>query len=55
MVLPGQTVTVVSKREYFRFGKLKCYVEMLDDANELIARGTFAGIIKNADVNYTLL
>ncbi len=55
MVLPGQTVTVVSKREYFRFGKLKCYVEMLDDANELIARGTFAGIIKNADINYTLL
>ena len=55
MVLPGQTVTVVSKREYFRFGKLKCYVEMLDGSNELIARGTFAGIIKKADIKDTLL
>ena len=46
MVLPGQKVTVVSKKEYFRFGKLKCYIEMYDAANELVARGTFAGIIK---------
>src|SRR5882762_7233024 len=28
MVLPGQTVTVHSKKQYFRFGKLKCTVEM---------------------------
>ena len=28
MVLPGQKVTVVSKKQYFRFGKLKCYIEM---------------------------
>ncbi len=46
MVLPGQKVLVVSKKQYFRFGKLKCYVEMLDEAGELVARGTFAGIIK---------
>ena len=46
MVLPGEKVKVVSKKEYFRFGKLKCYVEMSNSSNELIARGTFAGIIK---------
>jgi 3-hydroxyacyl-[acyl-carrier-protein] dehydratase len=46
MVLPGQKVTVISKKQYFRFGKLKCYVEMLDETNELVARGMLAGIIK---------
>jgi 3-hydroxyacyl-[acyl-carrier-protein] dehydratase len=46
MVLPGQKVTVISKKQYFRFGKLKCYVEMLDSDGELIAKGTFSGIIK---------
>ncbi|MDB5001342.1 MAG: hydroxymyristoyl-ACP dehydratase [Mucilaginibacter sp.] len=46
MVLPGQKVTVISKKQYFRFGKLKCYVEMLDSEGELVAKGTFSGIIK---------
>lgn len=50
MVLPGQKVTVVSKKQYFRFGKLKCNVEMLDSEGELIARGIFAGIIKRIAV-----
>lgn len=50
MVLPGQKVTVISKKVYFRFGKLKCYVEMLDSDNELVAKGTFAGIIKQIAV-----
>jgi 3-hydroxyacyl-[acyl-carrier-protein] dehydratase len=46
MVLPGQKVTVISKKQYFRFGKLKCYVEMVDSSGELIANGMFSGIIK---------
>ena len=46
MVFPGDSVKVTSKKEYFRFGKLKCYVEMLNSSNELIAKGTFSGIIK---------
>jgi 3-hydroxyacyl-[acyl-carrier-protein] dehydratase len=50
MVLPGQKVTVVSKKQYFRFGKLKCYVEMLDSGGDLVAKGTFAGIIKKISV-----
>jgi len=47
MVLPGQKVTVISKKQYFRFGKLKCNVEMLDSKKELVAKGTFSGIIKH--------
>jgi 3-hydroxyacyl-[acyl-carrier-protein] dehydratase len=50
MVLPEQKVTVVSKKQYFRFGKLKCNVEMLDSEQELVARGTFSGIIKKIAV-----
>jgi 3-hydroxyacyl-[acyl-carrier-protein] dehydratase len=50
MVLPGQKVTVISKKQYFRFGKLKCTVEMLDSSKEIVARGTFAGIIKHIDL-----
>ena len=46
MVLPGQKITVISKKEYFRFDKLKCRVEMLDAAGDRIAKGVFAGIIK---------
>jgi len=50
MVLPGQKVTVISKKQYFRFGKLKCYVEMLDSSKELVAKGMFSGIIKKIDI-----
>ncbi len=46
IVLPGQKVTVVSKKQYFRFGKLKCYVEMLDSSGEIVAKGMFSGIMK---------
>jgi len=49
MVLPGQKVTVISNKEYFRFGKLKCKVEMRDDNNQTIAIGVFAGIIKKME------
>ncbi len=55
MVLPGEKVTVVSKKQYFRFDKLKCYIEMMNEAGELIARGTFAGIIKSFNLSKTKL
>jgi 3-hydroxyacyl-[acyl-carrier-protein] dehydratase len=48
MVLAGEKVTVTSKKQYFRFGKLKCLVEMHNGAAELVARGMFSGIITNA-------
>jgi 3-hydroxyacyl-[acyl-carrier-protein] dehydratase len=50
MVLPGQKVTVISKKQYFRFGKLKCYVEMVDGSGDIIAKGMFSGIVKRVDI-----
>jgi len=44
-VLPEETVRVYSKKEYFRFGKLKCEVEMQNERNEVICRGKIAGMI----------
>ncbi len=46
MALPGQRLTVTSKKGYFRFDKLKCHVEMHDAAGELVAKGIFAGFLK---------
>ena len=46
MVLPGEKVTVISRKEYFRFGKLKCRVEMRNAREELVAKGIVSGIIK---------
>lgn len=48
MVLPGENVTVTSKKQYFRFGKLKCIVQMFNASEELVAKGIFSGIIKQA-------
>jgi 3-hydroxyacyl-[acyl-carrier-protein] dehydratase len=48
MVLPGQKVTVISNKIYFRFSKLKCKVVMQDEGGEEIAKGVFSGmIVKN--------
>jgi len=46
MALPGQRLTVTSKKEYFRFDKLKCLVEMHDAAGTRVAKGVFSGFIK---------
>jgi 3-hydroxyacyl-[acyl-carrier-protein] dehydratase len=46
MVLPGQKVTVISNKVYFRFDKLKCKVVMQDADGEEIAKGMFSGMIK---------
>lgn len=46
MVLPGQKVTVISNKVYFRFDKLKCKVVMQDAEGEEIAKGIFSGIIR---------
>ena len=48
IVLPGEKVIVTSQKQYFRFGKLKCLIEMYNSAGELVAKGMFSGIIKNA-------
>ena len=46
MALPGQKLTVTSKKEYFRFDKLKCQVEMHDAVGERVAKGIFSGFLK---------
>ncbi len=45
-VFPNETVTVKSTKEYFRFNKLKCNVELFNEKEELICRGKIAGMIK---------
>ena len=46
-VLPLEKVTVTSHKEYFRFNKLKCKVEMFNEKEELVCRGTISGMIKS--------
>jgi len=45
-VYPGEKVTVVSERIYFRFGKLKCRVHMKNNNGQEVCRGIIAGLIK---------
>lgn len=45
-VFPGEKVTVISEKIYFRFNKLKCKVKMLNEKLEIVCEGTIAGIIK---------
>ncbi|MDN3644390.1 3-hydroxyacyl-ACP dehydratase FabZ family protein [Lutimonas halocynthiae] len=47
-VFPGEKVTVVSEKKVFRFGKLKCFVQLFNEKNELICRGEIAGMLKAA-------
>jgi 3-hydroxyacyl-[acyl-carrier-protein] dehydratase len=44
-VYPNEEVTVISEKIYYRFGKLKCKVKMLNENNEEVCTGTLAGMI----------
>ena len=44
-VYPSEKVSVISEKIYFRFHKLKCHVKMFNEKNELVCRGTIAGMI----------
>ena len=44
-VYPNEKVTVISEKIYFRFGKLKCKVKMLNAKNEEVCSGTIAGMM----------
>ena len=46
-VYPKERVKVVSKKSYFRFNKLKCKVELFNEKNELVCRGTISGMLKS--------
>ncbi len=45
-VYPNEKVTVFSEKVYFRFGKLKCKVRMINANNEEVCSGTISGITK---------
>jgi 3-hydroxyacyl-[acyl-carrier-protein] dehydratase len=44
-VFPNEKVIVVSRKIYYRFGKLKCRVSMRNEKNEEVCNGIIAGII----------
>jgi 3-hydroxyacyl-[acyl-carrier-protein] dehydratase len=44
-VYPNEKVTVISEKMYFRFGKLKCKVNMINANGELVCCGTISGMI----------
>ena len=46
-VFPNEKVTVISKKIYFRFGKLKCKVKMINQKDEEVCNGVIAGIINS--------
>jgi 3-hydroxyacyl-[acyl-carrier-protein] dehydratase len=44
-VYPNEKVTVISEKVYFRFGKLKCKVRMINSKNEEVCSGTLSGMV----------
>lgn len=44
-VFPGEKVTVISEKIYFRFGKLKCRVLMKNEKGETVCTATLAGML----------
>ena len=46
-VKPKERVKVVSEKIYFRFNKLKCKVQLFNNKNELVCKGTISGMLKN--------
>jgi len=45
-VYPGEKVSVVSEKIYFRFQKLKCKVKMYNIHDEVVCRGVLSGMFK---------
>jgi len=45
-VRPKERVKVVSEKIYFRFNKLKCKVQLFNEKEELVCRGTISGMLK---------
>jgi len=49
-VYPKERVKVVSEKLYFRFNKLKCKVQLFNENNELVCRGTISGMLKPNEI-----
>lgn len=50
-VFPGERVTVVSEKDYFRFGKLQCRVKMYNEQDEMVCKGLLSGMLKIGETN----
>ncbi|MFX0556927.1 3-hydroxyacyl-ACP dehydratase FabZ family protein [Maribacter sp. CXY002] len=46
-VVPNEKVTVISRKIYFRFHKLKCEVKMYNSKGELVCKGILSGMLMN--------
>lgn len=46
-VLPNDKVVVKSEKIYFRFGKLKCKVSMMNASGEVVCKGEISGMVFN--------
>ena len=46
-VFPEEKVTVISEKVFFRFGKLKCNVQMKNENGEIVCKGVIAGMVKD--------
>lgn len=46
-VFPGEKVTVYAEKIYFRFKKLNCSVQMLDEAGDVVCKGIISGMVTN--------
>ncbi|WP_300437517.1 3-hydroxyacyl-ACP dehydratase FabZ family protein [Christiangramia sp.] len=44
-IYPGETVRVVSEKQYFRFNKLKCKVVMYNAEGSMVCKGVIAGMM----------
>ncbi|MGB5943497.1 MAG: hydroxymyristoyl-ACP dehydratase [Leeuwenhoekiella sp.] len=44
-VFPGEKVLVHANRVYYRLGKLKCKVKMLNTKGDVVCKGTLSGMI----------
>lgn len=44
-VFPGEKVTVISEKIYFRFKKLHCKVTMQNESGEIVSKGTISGMV----------
>jgi len=44
-VYPNEKITVISEKLYFRFGKLKCKVKMINQIKEEVCSGIIAGMM----------
>lgn len=45
-VFPGEKVWVSSEKKFFRFGKLKCKVQMHNELGKLVCKGEISGMIR---------